>query len=61
MAEPSLDKDLLRQAGEHLGTLAEREHERYLLMFTRHQGRDKSYAQFVKLSRLSREVLELTR
>lgn len=56
-----LDRELLRTAGEHLGTLAERAHEQWLLL---PPGRSDSRARFTwglyaKLSKLSREVLEV--
>jgi hypothetical protein len=61
---PSLNRDLLRSAGEHLGTLAERAHEQMLLeermMWTsRRVAVSKAYNRHAKLSRLSREVLEI--
>lgn len=56
---PALDRELLRTAGEHLGTLAEQAHERYLLMMTRDVRRSRHYLLYAKLVRLSREVLEI--
>lgn len=66
MSEPAIDKDLLRAAGEHLGTLAERAkeqmelHERTSMWNNSAFARD-AYHRYARLSRLSREVLELTR
>jgi hypothetical protein len=54
----ALDYDLLRRAGEHLGTLAERAREQHDLV-TRHSP--KLWDRYARLSRLSREVLEVAR
>lgn len=59
VSEQPLDRELLRRAGEHIGTLAERTHERYVLMYTRDITRNKEYERYARLSRLSREVLEI--
>jgi hypothetical protein len=64
MAEPTpLDRDLLRQSGEHLGTLAERAKERLDLNVRfarrRNPSSKRAYEQYAKLARLSREVLEI--
>jgi hypothetical protein len=62
----ALDRDLLRRAGEHLGTLAEQAREKYLIN-ERDAMRKAGFGQLAadawkritKLERLSREVLEI--
>lgn len=58
----SLNRELLRQAGEHLGTLAERAREQYETRLSPGFSRGASmslYNRMSKLQRLSREVLEI--
>lgn len=61
--KPELDRILLRRAGEHIGTLAERAHERLILqqrsrwIHTRIEKHH--YETWQKLDRLSREILEI--
>ncbi len=52
-----MDRELLRHAGEHLGTLAERVREHYLT--TRDLRTQELYDRVARLDRLSREVLEI--
>lgn len=56
----ALDRQLLRAAGEHLGTLAEQAREN-LEIQTRNGRKSPSlqYARWSKLSRLAREILEV--
>ena len=66
MTEPiaPLDRNLLRAAGEHLGTLAERAYETYS-RYHGHRGSavtaGKFYQKYAKLARLSKDVLEVSR
>lgn len=54
------DRELLRAAGEHLGTLAEREYERWQLCGPWKDRRAKEYwNRYAKLHLLSRQVLEI--
>lgn len=56
----TLDRQLLRAAGEHLGTLAEQSRESLELIAS--DGRKPPslwFARWSKLSRLAREVLEV--
>lgn len=61
-----MNRELLRSAGEHLGTLAEEAkvrmemHERTSMWSNSVFARD-AYKEYVKLLRLSREVLEIAR
>ena len=55
---PLLDRDLLRSAGEHLGTLAEDARERWEMSSPRFVIHRKGlYDRYARLARLSREVL----
>ena len=56
-----LNRVLLREAGEHLGTLAEQAKERFDLMWAGvHQhARQKAYNEYARLARLSKDVLEV--
>lgn len=53
------DCDLLRRAGEHLGTLAEQAHEQLSWTFNDHRKRVRWSNEWTRLSRLSRELLEV--
>jgi hypothetical protein len=55
------DRDLLRRAGEHLGTLAEQAHEQLSWTFSDHRKRVRWSDEYARLSRLSRELLEIAR
>jgi hypothetical protein len=55
----ALNRVLLREAGEHLGTLAEQQHEECLIAPYRTTGWQKKYDRYAKLHKLSREVLEI--
>jgi len=59
--DPTTPKDraLLRAAGEHLGTLAEREYERLTWTFSDHAKRRRCHERYAKLHRLSRELMEI--
>lgn len=60
----TIDREMLRSAGEHLGMLAEQAKDSYELVASGGQwgrARREAYARFTKLSRLSREVLEVAR
>lgn len=53
------DRDLLRRAGEHIGTLAERTREKSWLAFSDQRRRRTLHERYARLTRLSREVLEV--
>jgi hypothetical protein len=60
-----LDRALLRQAGEHLGTLAEQQKESFDFYAGNHQAGwtreqfTRRWKRYTKLARLSKEVLEV--
>jgi hypothetical protein len=57
-----LDRLLLRQAGEHLGTLAERQKESFDFYEGNHRAgwtRKQFWNRYAKLARLSKDVLEI--
>lgn len=56
---PALNRELLRSAGEHLGTLAEQAHEQLSWTFSDHKKRVTYHDKYARLSRLSRELLEI--
>lgn len=59
MTQQALNRELLRLAGEHLGTLAEREHEAYCMDVPHRAVSNRIYQRYARLLRLSREVLEI--
>ena len=55
----ALDRVLLREAGEHLGALAEQAKETYDMSTSASGVKIRQWDRYAKLSRVAREVLEI--
>jgi len=62
MADPlaqSLNRELLRQAGEHLGALAQHAKEAWELNHYRDKDWQRKFDRYARLDKLSRDLLEV--